>query len=320
MKIVVMETGAFGVPSVRALYETEHEILALVTRPRVENPTRRELPEPEIVQLAQSHGTPVLRFASIKSPEAVASLRELDADLFFICDYGQILSRDGISAARLGGVNLHGSLLPKYRGSAPVQWALWNGDSQTGVTVIHITPEIDAGPIMSAAKMTIPDDWTAAELEPALSELGAPLVVRAVEQLARDASTVNSAAVQDASAACPAPKLRKTHSPIDWTRGAREIRNQIRALEPWPRTFTTWQKSESKPPIRLILLPIPEIIDCEIPDATPPGTVLSVGETLVVTTGCGALSIRKIQPAGKKPQTIPEFLCGNAVRPGDVLK
>lgn len=321
MRIVIMETGSFGVPSVRKLYESGHEIAALVTKVKPElKPGREPLPDPEVVQIAEAHGTPIFRFPKIKDPEAVAQLRALNADLFFICDYGQILSPEGIQAARLGGINLHGSILPRYRGAAPVQWTVLNGDKIAGVTVIHLTPEVDAGPVFSIVKTEVGDDETADHLEARLAELGAPAVLDAVERLARDPDHIASAVTQDHALACGAPKLKKSMGEIDWSASAVEIRNKVRALEPWPRTFTTWQKSPKKPPMRLILLPVPELLSMEVSPGTEPGTVLAVGEVLAVATGDGVLGIRHLQPAGKKPQTVAEFLLGNAIQPGTVLR
>lgn len=318
MRIVIMETGGFGTPTVKKLYESKHEIVALVTQPKPEQkPGRAPLPEPEVVQLAQAHGTPILRFPKIKAPDAVEQLRRLNADVFFICDYGQILSKDGIQAARLGGINLHGSILPKYRGSAPVQWTILNGDKIAGATVIHITPEVDAGPMLSIVKTEVGDDETADVLEARLAELGAPEVLKALDALERDPEHIASAVVQDHAQACGAPKLRKQMAAIDWSASAVEIRNKIRAFEPWPRTFTTWQKSPNKPPVRLILLPAPEILPMDAPEGTLPGTVLATGDVLAVATGNGVLGIRKIQPAGKKPQSVADFLCGNPLQPGN---
>lgn len=322
MRIVIMETGSFGVPTVKKLYETGHEIVALVTRPKpVPRPNCAPLPDPEVVRIAEAHGTPVYRFPKIKAPEAVETLKKFGADLFFICDYGQILSHDGILAARLGGINLHGSILPKYRGPAPVQWSVFNGDKVAGATVIHITPEVDAGPILSIVRTDVGDDETADVLEERLAQLGAPAVIQAVEAFAQNSNYVAAAEIQDASQACGAPKLRKQDALIDWNCSAAAIRNKIRAYEPWPRTFTMWQKSEKKPPLRLILLPTPEIMtEMTVPAGTLPGTVLKVGELLCVATGGGVLGIRRFQPAGKKEQTVSEFLCGNPIKPGDMLR
>lgn len=312
-----MGTGNFGVPSLRALYETGHEIAGLVTQPAALDRRGRPLPDPEIVRLAEAHGTPLFRFAKIKSSEAVAQLRELCADVFFICDYGQILSHEGIVSARLGGVNLHGSLLPRYRGAAPVQWAMYHGDREAGVTVLHVTPEVDAGPMMDSASLTVPEDWTAVELERALAELGAPLVVRAMARLESGVDTFQ-AVPQDAAQVCGAPKLRKSHARVDWSRSAVEIRNQVRAFEPWPRAFTVWKRAGSDRELRLILLPIPDAVGDSAPDGAAPGTVLHVGETLDIATGRGVLRVHRLQPEGKNAMDVPAFLRGYPMRPGDV--
>lgn len=323
MRIVIMETGSFGVPTAKMLYESEHEIAALVTKSKPEpRPNCAPLPDPEIVQLALAHGTPIYRFPKIKAPEAVEQLKKFEADLFFICDYGQILSHEGIQTARLGGINLHGSILPKYRGPAPVQWSVYNGDKIAGATVIHITPEVDAGPMLAIVKTEVGVDETADVLEARLAQMGAPFVLQAIHDFAQNSNHVATAIVQDPLLACGAPKLRKQDAQIDWCTSAEAIRNKIRAFEPWPRTFTTWKKSEKKPPLRLILLPTPQVVPPEcitVPEGTRPGTVLHVGESLWVATGDGVLAIQRIQPAGKKEQSISDFQCGNPLKPGDVL-
>lgn len=318
MKIVCMGTGTFGIPTLEALYQhPSHEVVALVTQPVPQTHTQgKPLPTPEIVQLAEKHQTPIYHFAKIKSPEAIETLRSFQADLFFICDYGQILSQEGIQAARLGGLNLHGSLLPKYRGAAPVHWAIYNGDEETGITVIHITPEMDAGPMVASEKVPILSDETTPELEARLARIGTPHVLHVIDRMANGEDLSQWAVPQDPALACGARKLRKQFAQIDWNRSAVEIRNQIRAFEPWPRTFTHWVKTPGKPPIRLIPHPVPEILEMPHPENTPPGTILAVGEVLAVATGKGVLGIRLLQPSGKRPLTIPEFHCGYGIQPG----
>lgn len=319
MKIVCMGTGTFGIPTLEALYQhPSHEVAALVTQPVPQTHTQKKpLPTPEIVRIAEQHQTPVYHIAKIKSPEAVETLRSFQADLFFICDYGQILSQEGIQAARLGGLNLHGSLLPKYRGAAPVHWAIYNGDEETGVTVIHITPEMDAGPMVASEKVRILPEETTSELEARLARIGAPHVLHVVNRLAENEDPSQWAIPQDPALACGAPKLRKAFAQIDWNRSAVEIRNQIRAFEPWPRTFTHWMKTPGKPPIRLIPQPIPQILEMSVPENTAPGTILTVGEVLAVATGKGVLGIHLLQPSGKRVLTIPEFRCGYGIQAGD---
>ena len=155
-----------------------------------------------------------------------------------VCDYGEILKPPALAAARLGGVNLHGSLLPKYRGAAPVQWAILNGDSETGNTVIQMTPGLDAGPCLGIDRVAIDPDESAGELEARLAERGAALVLQVVDEL--EAGVRNAASARQ-RAASKAPRLEKEDGLVDWTAPAAAIKNQVRALDPWPRAYTHWR-------------------------------------------------------------------------------
>src|SRR5690242_5642003 len=239
MRIVMMGTGPFAAPTFRALYDTPHEVLALVTQPVRTQPGRRELPPSPMRLVAQEHGTPILDPESINTDEMRAKLAEFRPDLFIVADYGQILSAETLAVAPLGGINLHGSLLPKYRGAAPINWAIYHGEEETGVTVIHITPRVDAGPCLAKAATPIDPDENAAELEARLAVLGAPLILQAIDDLQAGRA---SAIPQDKSQATRAPRLKKSDGEIDWSRPAQAIKNQVRALEPWPKAFTTWPR------------------------------------------------------------------------------
>jgi methionyl-tRNA formyltransferase len=264
-------------------------------------------------EVAQAHGTPVIDPEKINTDEARAALAALSPDLFVVADYGQILAVETLAIARLGGINLHGSLLPKYRGAAPINWAIYKGDQETGVTVIHMTPRVDAGPAIAQARTAIDPDENAVELEHRLAELGAPLICQALDQLA--AGPVESLP-QDPALASPARRLRKTDGEVDWNRSAQSIRNQVRALEPWPRTSTSWHRAGGEP-LRLILTHVS--VRPGSTDALP-GTVLEApkGE-LLVATGDGVLALDEVQPAGKRSLSAGEFLCGYPLRPGDRL-
>ncbi len=218
----------------------------------------------------------------------------------------------------MGGINLHASLLPKYRGAAPINWAIYHGEAQTGVTVIHMTPRIDAGPCIAQALIDIEPDETAGELESRLAEMGAWLVRRAIDAV--EAGRLE-ALPQDPALASRAPRLKKTDGLIDWGRPAGAIKNHVRAMEPWPRTYTFWHRPDS-PPLRLILGPLAvvELDDDEQQAAGPPGTVVeAAGERLLIAAGRGAVLPRSIQPAGKRPLEIEAFLRGYHLRPGDRL-
>ncbi|HET6881674.1 MAG TPA: methionyl-tRNA formyltransferase [Pirellulales bacterium] len=306
----MLGTGPFAAPLFRALYTSRHEVVALVTQPR--RPARPGAPVSMSLlrQTADEHGTPILDPESINTDDVRRTLGELDADLFIVADYGQILSAETLATARLGGINLHGSLLPKYRGAAPINWAVYHGDAETGVTVIHMTPRIDAGPILATATTAIDPEETAVDLEHRLAELGAPLAVKAIDDLAAGRA---AALVQDTSLATSARRLRKTDGAIVWTRPAAAIKNQIRALEPWPRTYTFWHRP-GHPPLRLILGRTSVVA---APSNIPAGEVVRAHDELVVATGNGGLKLHQIQPAGKRMMTVDEFLRGHSVEVGE---
>ena len=199
-----------------------------------------------------------------------------------VCDYGQILAPETLATAPLGGINLHGSLLPKYRGAAPINWAIYNGETETGVTVIHMTPQIDAGPCIAQAATPIGPDETAVELEARLAELGGWLVRRAIDAVAEGRL---EALPQDPALASKAPRLKKTDGAIDWRRPALALKNQVRAMEPWPRTYTFWHRSHGRT-LRLILGPLDVETSRHSPSAIRPGTVLEAhGDRLVIAAG-----------------------------------
>jgi len=310
MRLVMMGTGPFAVPTFRKLYETEHTVLALVTGP-LKN-LKPGMAVGPMRDLAHEHLTPIFDPEDINSPEGQAGLAAMKADLLVVCDYGQILSAAVLGTARLGGINLHASLLPKYRGAAPINWAIYHGETETGVSVIHMTPSVDAGPIIAQAATPIHPDETAVELEARLAEIGAWLMVRAIDTLKEGRI---EAIPQDPALASKAPRLKKTDGLIDWNRPAAAIRNHIRAMEPWPKTYTFWRR-ESGPPLRLILAPVTVL--SRNPKAASPGTVIEAArDRLVVAAGEGAVLIHGVQPAGKRMLSVREFLNGHRVRPGD---
>lgn len=310
MRLVMMGTGPFAVPTFRKLYETDHTLVALVTGPLKDR--RPDTPVSPMRDVAHEHRTPIFDPEDINAPQSQARLAEMGADLFVVCDYGQILSAPVLTTSRLGGVNLHASLLPKYRGAAPINWAIYHGEAETGVSVIHMTPRIDAGPIIAQAATPIDPDETAIELEARLSEIGAWLIVRAVDTLKGGQA---EALPQDPALASKAPRLKKTDGLIDWNRPAGAIRNHVRAMEPWPKTYTFWHRP-SGPPVRLIIGPVAVLL--ATPQEAAPGTVVEAArDRLVVAAGEGAILIQGVQSAGKRLLLVREFLNGHRVRPGE---
>jgi len=312
LRIVMMGTGPFAVPTLRAIYDSPHEVLALFTRPDRPQQGRTKTPLNPMRALATEHGTPVHDPESINASTARMVLASYQPDLLVVCDYGQILKPEVLELARLGGINLHVSLLPKYRGAAPINWALLCGETELGVTVIHMTPQLDAGPAIAQGGIPVGEYETAAEVEPRLAELGVPLVM---DSIARLAAGTAQAIPQDAALVTKAPRLKKEQGAIDWSRSAEQIKDQVRALEPWPRTFTFWHRPGGEP-LRVIL----DRVRLESADTqgAGPGIVLEAsGDRLVISSGDGALRIESIQPAGKKAMSVSEFLRGYPVRVGE---
>ncbi|NOY40908.1 MAG: methionyl-tRNA formyltransferase [Planctomycetes bacterium] len=311
MRIVVLGTGPFAVPSLRRLCDSSHEVVCAISRPPK---GRRAAPAPVYVA-AEELGIETWLPETVNSDDARAKLAEFAPDLLMVCDYGEILKSSTLEVPQLGGINLHGSLLPKYRGAAPVQWAVLNGDCETGNTVIQMTPGLDAGPSLGVQRIAIDPDETAGELEARMADLGADLVLDVVRQL--DEGTT-SPVVQDKNLATKAPRLHKQQGEIDWTQTASQIKNQVRALQPWPRAFTHWQRAEGEP-VRLIVHRTAIDRTTTIPPATDPGQVVSAEPTLIVATGEHCLQLEQVQPAGKRALAADEFLRGYAVQVGDRL-
>jgi methionyl-tRNA formyltransferase len=307
-----MGTGPFAVPAFQQLYEARHDVALLVTRPLRSHRGKEVEPASAMRDIAHQHATPIFDPEDINAPDARQRLSGVGADLLVVCDYGQVLAPETLSTARLGGINLHGSLLPKYRGAAPIHWALLNGDTETGVTVIHMTPKVDAGPCIAQAAMKIDPEETGLELEARLAALGGGLVRRTIDALAEGRL---EALPQDPALASKAPRLKKTDGAIDWARPALCIKNQIRALEPWPRTYTFWHRADHAP-VRMILGPV-AVVASPGP-SHPPGTVLAAcADRLVIAAGQDAVAPRSVQLAGKRPMGIAELLRGHKIEPGE---
>ncbi len=316
MRLVVMGTGPFAVPMFCSLLESSHKIVALVTRPVPPARDRQKASPNPMRDVADQRSLPTFSPESVNSPESQAILADWGVDLFVVCDYGQILNRAVLGLSRLGGINLHGSLLPKYRGAAPINWALYHGEIETGVTVIHMTPKLDGGPRLAWRKTPIGPNETTPELESRMAELGIELVHLSLQLLDRWDGRSTIGELQDVAAATRAPRLKKDDGLVDWKRPATAIFNQVRALKPWPSTFTFIHGS-AKQPMRLILDQV-HVVDQMSADAAVPGKVVNCdGKNLLVATGSGTLSIDRVQPAGKRVMTTNEFLNGYPLRAGD---
>jgi methionyl-tRNA formyltransferase len=312
LRIIMLGTGDFAVPTFEHLIDTGHNVVALVTQPDRPQGRKQELIPSLIKKSAQSRGILVEQPEEVNAPAGLNRIHELKPDLLVTAAYGQILSGILLSIPPKGGINLHGSILPAYRGAAPVARAIQNGAAESGVTVIQMTPKIDAGGIMSIARTPVGPDETAGELEDRLARLGAPLISRAIADLAANTVTILP---QDRSKVTKAPKLRKEDGVIDWSRPARSIHDLVRAMQPWPVAQTTWQPRSpaGREPVRVIVHKT-TVVEGD----GPPGEVLAPGaDRIVIAAGVGAVEILIVQLPGKKPFTAAEFLRGHRVGPGD---
>lgn len=305
----MLGTGSFALSTFQGLYETSHEIVGLVTQPDRTGRGHHKHVNP-MKELATEHGTPVFQPAKANEPDSLERLREFDADLFVTAAYGQILSAELLSISKLGAINVHASLLPKYRGAAPIQFAIINGEIETGITIFRIEPKLDAGPVLGVVKTDIGEKETYGELQDRLAELAVPLTCQVVDNLA--AGTAQES-VQDASLVTKAPRLKKTDGMIPWQKSSRLVGCHIRGVQPWPKPSTVLHAGDAS--LRLLVLDV-ESSDHAV--TGEPGTVEVVDrKRLFVKTADGSVEVLSLQPEGKRPMSPAEFLNGKAISAGD---
>lgn len=327
MRLILMGTGPFAVPSFQALLDNGHEIAHVVTRPVVATSNKKEPPTSPVRQWAIDNQLPIADPISINDPDTVQWLATLNADLMVVCDYGQILSRDALGTTKLGGINLHGSLLPKHRGAAPVQWSILSGDSVAGVSIIHMTPALDGGPVLSQSSTEIGRAETAAELESRLSQIGVQSTLDSVALLASMSSIedcVDLGQKQDKSLVTKAPRLAKEDGELNLHYPVRWIDRLIRGLQPWPGSFAHLTFPDGK--TLRIILPQATPIEMNLASLGLEPSELLFGESLrnfresepslsgalYAVALDGLLEIPAVHPAGKKLMSSQEFLRGYA--------
>ncbi len=298
-----MGTPEFALPSLEALLAAGAPILLVVTRPDRPKGRGRKVAPPPVKLLAQSRGLHVYQPESARSPETIERIAQLEPACIVVVAYGQLLTGKILELPTLGAVNVHASLLPKYRGPAPIHWALIQGESVTGITTILMDAGMDTGDILLQREVTIRPDETAGSLHDHLAETGASLLVETLDLLKRDALR---ATVQDESEATYAPMLTREDGRVDWSNDARRICCRIRGLDPWPGGFTWWQGKRLK------------LFGCRaLPLSTQakPGTVVKAGkEGLQVATGEGTVLIEALQLEGRRPLSVTDFLKGYSLQ------
>ena len=306
VRIVFFGTPDFAVPTLRKLLDSAHPVVAVVTQPDRPRGRGQRVSESPVKALAQARGLPVLQPSRLRAPEFADAFRALQPDLGVVAAYGKLLPEDILSLPRHGMINVHASLLPKYRGAAPVHRAVIDGEAETGVTIMRMEKMLDSGPMLAKVRRPIGPQETSDVIERDLAELGADLLVSVVDQI--DAG-VHREELQDFMLCSYAPRLTKEEGLIDWTLPASYIHNRVRGLYPWPHAYTYLNG------VRLIIL------QTHVEDArtdAPPGAIVTASrDNLHVATGHeGRIAIDRVQLEGGKPLDIREFLAGHRIATG----
>ncbi len=303
LRLIFMGTASFAVPSLEALAASRHEIVAVYTQPA--RPAGRGMkPRPSAVQAAAARlALPVRTPERLRDPAEQAAFAGLGADLGVVAAYGLILPKAVLDAPRLGCINLHASLLPRWRGAAPIQHALLAGDRETGISIFQMEPSLDTGPVLAMERVPITEESTAEILHDTLADLAARMVVPVVDDLAAGRAR---AVPQPEGGVTYAAKLDKTAGRLDWSRPAAELERQLRALNPWPGCWTEALGQRLR------------VLAGELALASgPPGVVLD--DRLTVACGEAALRLTELQRAGGRPLAAGEFLRGFPLPPGSRL-
>ncbi|HTH19676.1 MAG TPA: methionyl-tRNA formyltransferase [Candidatus Udaeobacter sp.] len=297
MRIVFIGTGEIGAPTLRALLNAEHEVAAVVTQP--DKPVGREqrIEPPPIKKEIATTGIPVLQPPRIKDPQAIEEVRRLTPDVIVVAAYGQILPREVLEIPRLACLNLHASLLPRWRGAAPIQAAIAAGDSETGITVMYMAEGLDTGDILWQRSVEILPNDTGGSLHDRLAQVAPEALLESLQLVA----AANAPRIpQDNAFATYAPKLKREHGQIDWSESAEAIERKVRAYNPWPGAFMKVDGQNLK------------VFSASVVDLNgEPGEILRSDKDLIIATGKGALSLTEVQLEGKRRMIAAKFLRGH---------
>ena len=308
MKTIFMGTPDFAVGALQAIIDAGHEVTAVVTQPDKPKGRSKELQMTPVKECALQNGIPVLQPVKIKTAEAIEELKQYPADVYVVAAFGQILSSEILHMPKYGCVNIHASLLPKYRGAAPIQWAILNGEKETGVTIQQMNEGIDTGDILLQRKVTIADTETGESLFDKLAVCGAELIVEVLPLIEQRQLTPVK---QEDEKSSYARMLSKALGNIDFSRPAEEIERKVRGLNSWPSAYTYYKGRTLK---------IWEAFVLEEATNQVPGTVVEVRrDSLIVATGRKKLKITRLQPEGKKQMETQAFLLGNPILEGFVF-
>lgn len=309
MKIVFMGTPDYAAAALEALIGAGHEVVAAVTQPDKPKGRSGELLPPPVKVCAEAHAIPVMQPRRIKAPEAVAELKEYHADIYVVAAFGQILSREILDIPKYGCMNIHASLLPKYRGASPIQHAILEGEEKTGITIMQMDEGIDTGDMLYRKEVLIDAEENYETLHDKLKLLGGEAIVEALSLLEQGKLLPEK---QKEEQSCYAPLIKKHMGEIDFSADASAIDRKIRAMTPWPSAYTDYRGKQLK-----IWRAKPVL---EETSAHIPGEILRTDkDSITVAAGRGALCIRELQLEGKKRMSAHDFLLGIKVQPGEIL-
>ena len=304
MVIVFFGTPQFAVPSLEALIASRHRVALVVTQPDRRRGRGQKVADSPVKAAARAAGIPVYQPDRLRDPDVEETLRAHAPDLGVVAAYGKLIPADLLRLPRHGMINVHASLLPRYRGAAPVHRAIINGEAETGITIMQVVEALDAGDMLMKSSRAIGPDDTSDALETALADDGARLLIEALDQF--EAGAIR-AEPQDESSSCYAPRLTKAEGDIDWSLTASQIHNRVRGLYPWPHAYSSVDGG------RLIILRTKVIAG----SGGTPGTIVDVNrDAVVVATGGGRIAITEIQPEGRRPMPARDFLAGHPLQPG----
>jgi len=320
MRIVFMGTPDFSVPALKALVEAGHQVIAVVTQPDKPKGRGKEVQMTPVKIQAMEYGIPVYQPAKVREASFVEVLKGLEADVYVVIAFGQILPKAVLELPKYGCINIHASLLPKYRGAAPIQWCVIDGERETGITTMMMDVGLDTGDMLEKAVIPIEEKETGGSLHDKLSMAGGDLILSTLKKL-EEGTLVRTPQTDEGT--CYAKMLTKSLGDIDWNQGAVSIERLIRGLNPWPSAYTMWNGKTIKIWAADVIAGRADFLsESGVPaeTGTAPGTVVcSDKRGLVVSTGGGLLSIRELQMEGKKRMDTPAFLRGYPIPAGDVF-
>ena len=308
MKIVFMGTPEFAVPCLQKIIDEGHEVLAVVTQPDKPKGRGKKLAMPPVKELALKYDIPVYQPIKARDEEFVATLKELNPDIIVVVAFGQILPKSILDIPKFGCINVHVSLLPKYRGAAPINWVIINGEEKTGVTTMYMDEGLDTGDMILTEEFDLDDEITAGELHDKMKDRGADVLIETLKQIEKGTAP---RIPQNHEEFTYAPMMNKALGEINWSKSAREIHNLVRGVNPWPSAYTTYEGSTMK------------VWKTEVLNETSdkePGTILKVDKDGIrVSTKDNVVLVKEIQMPGKKRVLVSEYIKGNNINTNTIL-